>query len=123
MFNECVTLDIKLSLVPKAGYPVEQWTISQIDYRILMLDNNFHALLGACIDFITAEYPTLDLVNFLGLLFIIHHDASEFYRERRDRFTQSIRIDHQDNIKIKNKGVEISINQSSMGASAVATPL
>lgn len=113
VFNECVTLKIKLSL-PFHGQVggLDQWTVTHIDYRIFAMDHNVHSVLRACIDYIIDTYPTCDLLNFLGLLFIIHHDASEFYKQCRERFGSTIKVDNTGLVKIRlvENGSEVVLN-------------
>ena len=80
VFNECVTLKIRLSLPRYGEGSFDQWSVTGIDYRIFAMDNNIHSILRASIDYVIKTYPSSDLVNFLGLLFIIHNDALEFYK-------------------------------------------
>ncbi len=113
VFNECVTLKIKLSL-PIHGQVggLDQWTVTHIDYRIFAMDHNVHSVLRACIDYIIDTYPTCDLLTFLGLLFVIHHDASEFYKQCRERFGPIIKVDNTGLVRIRliENGSEVTIN-------------
>jgi hypothetical protein len=90
IFNECVTIDLQLL----KNELTDRWVIGKKDSRIFSSDCNLHALLGACIDYVSEVYPDIDLLGFLGILFIIHNDISGFYKQCRHRFHQ-IRVDRQ----------------------------
>lgn len=112
VFNECVTLKIRLSLPRYGEGSSDNWSVTGIDYRIFAMDNNIHSILRASIDYVIKTYPSCDLVNFLGLLFIIHNDALEFYKQCRNRFGLAIKVDSCGWIKIKlnENGVEVQMN-------------
>ena len=112
VFNECVTLKIRLSLPRYGEGSFDQWSVTGIDYRIFAMDNNIHSILRASIDYVIKTYPSSDLVNFLGLLFIIHNDALEFYKQCKNRFGLAIKIDSSGWIKTKlnDNGVEVQMN-------------
>lgn len=112
VFNECVTLKLRISIRDRdwsAGREI--WVVEQIEYRIFSGDNNLHSLMSAAIDYIQKSYDSLDLLNFLSLLFIIHHDLSRFYRQIRTRIDPTVRIDKKGRAKLKiNDELEMTIN-------------
>lgn len=112
VFNECVTLKLRISIRDRdwtAGREV--WVVEQIEYRIFSGDNNLHSLMSAAIDYIQKSYESLDLLNFLSLLFIIHHDLSRFYRQIRTRIDSAVRIDKKGRAKLKlNEVLDMTIN-------------
>lgn len=112
VFNECVTLKLRISIRDRdwtAGREV--WVVEQIEYRIFSGDNNLHSLMSAAIDYIQKSYESLDLLNFLSLLFIIHHDLSRFYRQIRTRIDPAVRIDKKGRAKLKiNEISDMTIN-------------
>ncbi len=106
VFNECVTIDLQLL----KNELTDCWAIGKKASRIFSSDSNLHALLGTCIDFVSEEYPGLDLLGFLGLLFIIHNDLAGFYKLCKQRF-HSIRVDRQGLMRVSGEsGVELRLD-------------
>ena len=106
IFNECVTIDLQLL----KNQLTDRWVIGKKDSRIFSSDSNLHALLGACIDYVSEEYPDLDLLGFLGILFIIHNDVSGFYKQCKQRF-HPIRVDRLGVMRISGEGgVELKVD-------------
>ena len=106
VFNECVTIDLQLLKNERT----ERWAVGRTDSRIFSSDCNLHALLGACIDYVSEEYPGLDLLGFLAVLFVVHHDVSGFYKLCRARFPR-IRVDRQGLMRVSGEtGVHLRVD-------------
>lgn len=106
VFNECVTIDLELMKDDR----MERWLIQKIEHKIFSLDKNLLAILGACIDYVSLNYSNSDLLGFLSILFIVHHDVSELYKKCRRVFSQ-IRVDKKGEMRISGEsGIEVKVD-------------
>lgn len=107
VFNECITLEISLSLPVDEHCYSDKWMVTSIDHRVFSQDGSMHSLMGACISYVRDNYPSADLSRFLGVLYVIHHDCISFYRECKAKFAQkvsSVTVSKKGRLKLKTYG-------------------